>query len=343
MELVSCTPPVIISDSNLESWTLIGQGGFGVIHRARHKEWGMDVAVKLLHAHSGDCSSLLKEANLMREGGSPFVLRVLGVYRGDVPGLPQASMGLVMEFMENGSLASLLEHRGGPPPWPLAFRLVHQIALGMNFLHCHRPPLLHLDLKPSNVLLDSSLNAQANTHKHQAHRHQTQARTHRHTDTQTHTCVLMYWSVQSVCLYEPLSLRAVLIFGVLLWSIITGEQPYPNAISSLIRFRIPLGDRPDLSKVDQGQAEGLPELVGLMTRCWSPKSGERPSFHECLPVTERVFKLHKATLADAIHRVQTELVLTRHCPCASIGIMWYYGVCIGTLTVYTGTDTTLAH
>uniref|UniRef100_W5MSM4 Protein kinase domain-containing protein n=2 Tax=Lepisosteus oculatus TaxID=7918 RepID=W5MSM4_LEPOC len=96
----------------------------------------------------------------MREGGSPFVLRVLGVYRGDVPGQPQASVGLVMEFMENGSLASLLEHRGGPPPWPLAFRLAHQIALGMNFLHCHSPPLLHLDLKPSNVLLDSSLNAQ---------------------------------------------------------------------------------------------------------------------------------------------------------------------------------------
>lgn len=47
----------------------------------------------------------------------------------------------------------------GSPPWPLAFRLAHQVALGINFLHSLCPPLLHLDLKPSNVLLDSDLNA----------------------------------------------------------------------------------------------------------------------------------------------------------------------------------------
>ena len=49
----------------------------------------------------------------------------------------------------------------GPPPWPLAFRLSYQVALGMNFLHTLSPPLLHLDLKPSNVLLDSGLNVKA--------------------------------------------------------------------------------------------------------------------------------------------------------------------------------------
>lgn len=47
----------------------------------------------------------------------------------------------------------------GPPPWALVFRLAHQVALGINFLHNLSPALLHLDLKPSNVLLDSYLNA----------------------------------------------------------------------------------------------------------------------------------------------------------------------------------------
>lgn len=27
--------------------------------------------------------------------------------------------------------------------------------MGMNFLHCMAPPLLHLDLKPANILLDA--------------------------------------------------------------------------------------------------------------------------------------------------------------------------------------------
>lgn len=97
---------------------------------------------------------------MMRHGGNPNVLRILGVYEGNLQGTrPSSHLGLVMEYMERGSLADLQEALNGPPPWPLAFRIAHQITLGMNFLHQLSPPILHLDLKPSNVLLDDSLNA----------------------------------------------------------------------------------------------------------------------------------------------------------------------------------------
>lgn len=96
----------------------------------------------------------------MRHGGNPNVLRILGVYKGQPPGDRSAiKTGLVMEYMERGSLADLQLVLKGPPPWPLTFRIINQIALGMNFLHQLDPPILHLDLKPSNVLLDDSLNA----------------------------------------------------------------------------------------------------------------------------------------------------------------------------------------
>ena len=108
----------------------------------------------------------------MRQGSNPYVLRILGVYQGCPPGTgPSTQLGLVMEFMERGSLAGLQEALCGPPPWPLAFRLAHQVALGMNFLHCMCPPLLHLDLKPSNVLLDSDLNVRVRTRMHSIHIH----------------------------------------------------------------------------------------------------------------------------------------------------------------------------
>lgn len=100
----------------------------------------------------------------MRHGGNPNVLRILGVYKGHPQGdMSAMKMGLVMEYMERGSLADLHLDLNGPPPWPLAFRIINQIALGMNFLHQLDPPLLHLDLKPSNVLLDDSLNAKVKT------------------------------------------------------------------------------------------------------------------------------------------------------------------------------------
>lgn len=112
---------------------------------------------------SGSC--LLREAEFMRHGGNPNVLRILGVYKGQPQGERSAiKMGLVMEYMERGSLADLQLALSGPPPWPLTFRIINQIALGMNFLHQLCPPILHLDLKPSNVLLDDSLNAKVIKH-----------------------------------------------------------------------------------------------------------------------------------------------------------------------------------
>lgn len=91
-----------------------------------------------------------------------YVVRLYGLF---VDGGPAGSLGgalprlgLVMEFMENGSLASL-RSRVPSVPWALRLRILHQVALGMNFLHSLKPPLLHLDLKPGNVLLDGELHA----------------------------------------------------------------------------------------------------------------------------------------------------------------------------------------
>ncbi|XP_010783926.1 receptor-interacting serine/threonine-protein kinase 3-like, partial [Notothenia coriiceps] len=96
---------------------------------------------------------------MMRQASSPHVIQVRGVFKGLPPNSRSTQLGLVMEYMERGSLASLQGSLGGTLPWQLVFRLAHQIALGINFLHSLTPPLLHLDLKPSNVLLDCALNA----------------------------------------------------------------------------------------------------------------------------------------------------------------------------------------
>ena len=86
--------------------------------------------------------------------------RVYGMYLGCPPGLGcTRRQGIVMELMERGSLLSLQRALSKPPPWPLAFRLAHQVALAMNFLHSKKIPLVHMDLKPGNVLLDANLNA----------------------------------------------------------------------------------------------------------------------------------------------------------------------------------------
>lgn len=89
---------------------------------------------------------------------NPYILLLLGVtekLEWDYVSGP----ALVTAFMENGSLAGLLQPQC-PRPWPLCCRLLLELVLGMCYLHSQNPVLLHRDLKPSNVLLDSELHIQ---------------------------------------------------------------------------------------------------------------------------------------------------------------------------------------
>lgn len=66
---------------------------------------------------------------------------------------------LVYEFMNNGSLEDRLFRKGNTPPipWEIRFKIAAEIATGLLFLHQAKPePLVHRDLKPGNILLDSN-------------------------------------------------------------------------------------------------------------------------------------------------------------------------------------------
>ncbi|KAK2913212.1 hypothetical protein Q8A67_001611 [Cirrhinus molitorella] len=297
----------VIQDDRLQSWTSIGSGGFGEIYRAKHTALGMDVAIKLLHYKDGrSASSIQKEASLMFQAGNPNVIRILGLYEGRVGDtrLPLRS-GLVMEFMPKGSVADLLQTLAGPPPWPLTFRMAHEIGVGMNFLH--HLSLLHLDLKPSNVLLDDSLKAKLTDFGlSRVARSVSKCSREKGEDEGGTLSYMPPEALQSVN-YKASKASDVYSYGVLLWSIVTGKEPYGGAFSSLVRFRIPQGDRPDLTSIDPLKAEGLDDMVKLMTECWHQDPSKRPSFLECVNETEKIFNLHKHGLNDAVHDVLKQL------------------------------------
>nr|XP_015797380.2 receptor-interacting serine/threonine-protein kinase 3 [Nothobranchius furzeri] len=298
-----------IKDSALDGWEVIGSGGFGQIYKARHRQWCCDVAIKLLHYDDGNSSALLREINMMCTGSSPFVIHVHGVFKGRSPSSGSSTqLGLVMEFMERGSLASLQQTLGGPPPLPLVFRLVHQVALGINYLHSLKPAVLHLDLKPNNVLLDSSLNAKL-TDFGLAKFSQSFSRVYKKENNEEWG-TLSYMPPEAFEIsYSPKRASDIYSFGILLWSIVTGKQPYANVISSIVRFRIPQGDRPSLDEIRQKAAgrAGLATVIGLMQKCWDTKPSSRPTSLMCTKVTEELFKMHKHCINDAVHLVLKEL------------------------------------
>uniref|UniRef100_A0A4W5JJ09 Protein kinase domain-containing protein n=1 Tax=Hucho hucho TaxID=62062 RepID=A0A4W5JJ09_9TELE len=303
----------LIGNDSLQDWEVIGGGGFGQIHKARHLKWRFDVAIKLLHYDDGSSTSLLKEVKNMQKGGSPHVVRILGVYQGCPPspgrGL-STQLGIVMELMKIGSLATLQASLSGPPPWPLAFRLAHQIALGINFLHNLPQPLLHRDLKPNNVLLDDNLNAKL-TDFGLAEVSHSVLKTFRE-EPGKEGGTLSYMPPEAFeSSYEPTRATDIYSYGILLWSIFTGKEPYyadnPHLQSSMVRFRVPEGDRPPLEAVDRDQAGGLGEMVDLMVNCWDQQPSNRPHFLDCLTVTERTYEKHKQSINDVVHQVLLKL------------------------------------
>ncbi|XP_054863713.1 receptor-interacting serine/threonine-protein kinase 3 [Amphiprion ocellaris] len=301
--------PVVIGESSLKGWTEIGEGGFGKIYKARHHRWCCDVAIKLLRYDDGNSSSLLREVEMMCLGKNPYVIQVLGIFEGRPPfNESWTQLGLVMEFMDSGSLASLQKTLNRPPPWPLAFRLVHQVALGINFLHSLTPALLHLDLKPSNVLLDSSLNAKLTDFGLARISHSSTRTSKKGSEEEGGTLDYMPPEAFSTS-YCPTRASDIYSYGILLWSIVTGKQPYPHAFSSVVKFRIPRGDRPLLDEIRRQAAgcAGLSVLMELMMKCWSGIPSERPSSFECATMTEELFKMHKHALLEAVRQVQDQL------------------------------------
>ncbi len=79
-------------------------------------------------------------------------------------GLCSEATAVVMEYMSNGSLNKLLASH--TLMWPKKFQMIHEVSMGMDFLHSMKPPLLHLNLKTSNILLDDHLHVKVGETQH---------------------------------------------------------------------------------------------------------------------------------------------------------------------------------
>ncbi|CAG5958118.1 unnamed protein product [Menidia menidia] len=288
-----------IGDDLLDSkWTSIGEGGFGEVYKTRHKKLGFDVAVKLLRQ-----SPVYEEAEIMEKASSPFVLRVYGIYHGRPRMLDGGTThGIVMEFMERGCIGSLqtaLRKAERHIPWPLAFRLAHEVALGMNFLHSKG--LLHQDLKPNNVLLNDVLKAKLGDFG--------LCRTSAtHVGSQPGTGetggTLRYMPPESFELsYKPVRNFDVYSYGVLLWSIFMGQEPFPDANVCALTIHIKKGTRPKCEDLYSKPVQGLRELTDLMKKCWDGEPSNRPAFSEIIEETESVFLMHKQKIHEAVNDV----------------------------------------
>jgi len=127
----------------------IGQGGMGVVYRARQHSLDREVALKLLAA--GPWASDDFVARFKREAQSAARMQhpnIVEIYEiGQIDALNFFAMRLVRGH-------TLAQELSRPEPFDLqrAARLLRTIAEAVDY--AHRLGVLHLDLKPGNVLID---------------------------------------------------------------------------------------------------------------------------------------------------------------------------------------------
>uniref|UniRef100_A0A2K5L2M6 Ankyrin repeat and kinase domain containing 1 n=1 Tax=Cercocebus atys TaxID=9531 RepID=A0A2K5L2M6_CERAT len=263
------TLPVFTRDDFESDWRLVASGGFSRVFQARHRRWPTECAIKCLPA-SSDVNYLVEEAAKMEKIKFEHIVSIYGVCK--------QPLGIVMEFMANGSLEKMLPIHS--LCWKLRFRIIHETSLAMNFLHSIKPPLLHLDLKPGNILLDSNMHVKIPDFGLSKWMEQSTRMQH-----------IERSALRGMLSYIPLRYSwRVTSFAIVIWELLTQKKPYSGFNMMMIIIQVTAGMRPSLQPVSDQWPSEAPQMVDLVKCCWDQDPKKRPCFldtyccHRCSPV-----------------------------------------------------------
>nr|XP_043629799.1 cold-responsive protein kinase 1-like [Erigeron canadensis] len=152
--------PIRFSHQDINALTgnftsFLGSGGYGEVYKGTFPN-GVRIAVKVLKNKLSDKKvqeQFMAEIGTLGRTHHVNLVKLYGFC------FDPAIKGLVYEYMENGSLDKLLFDKKRPVKWEKLLQIAIGIAKGLAYLHeeCHQK-IIHYDIKPGNVLLDSKLN-----------------------------------------------------------------------------------------------------------------------------------------------------------------------------------------
>ncbi|KAK6158145.1 hypothetical protein DH2020_005459 [Rehmannia glutinosa] len=198
----------------------IGQGSFGVVYRG---VWNGSI-------------------DIMRRLRHPNVLLFMGAV------CTEEKLAMVTEYLTRGSLFRTLHRNNQSLDIRRRLRMAIDVARGMNYLHHRNPPIVHRDLKSSNLLVDKSWT------------------------------VKPQWMAPEVLRNEPSTEKSdVFSFGVILWELMTERVPWSDLNSLQVVGAVGFMDR----RLDLPENMD-PQVSSIISDCWRSNSEDRPSFEEII-------------------------------------------------------------
>jgi serine/threonine protein kinase len=276
--------PPEIDPSEITLEEKIGSGSFGKVYKGKCRQ--KPVAIKILQKQfdKKTIASFRREVEIISKIFHPNICLFMGASTGG------KNLMIVTEYLPRGDLEKLLHDPKVQLSLYTRMKMARDAALGMNWLHCSNPMLIHRDLKSSNLLVDENLNVKVcDFGLSQLLPHDQVLR-----DT-TNAKGTPLWMAPEVMMFKEFNEKCdVYSFGVVLWEIVTRQEPFAHH-TSFDKFKEAvciLHERPPIPP------DCIPSLKKLMEACWHPDPAHRPSFDEILNQLD--FILIDAAISDSV-------------------------------------------
>ncbi|XP_039063105.1 probable receptor-like protein kinase At1g80640 isoform X2 [Hibiscus syriacus] len=263
---------------------ILGEGGFGCVYKAQFND-GSYAAVKKLDCTSQDAEKEYEnEVELLCRFKHPNIISLLG-FSSDTD-----TRFIVYELMQNGSLETQLHgpSHGSSLTWHRRMKIALDTARGLEYLHenCH-PPVIHRDLKSSNILLDLDFNAKLSDFGLAV----TDAAQNKNNLKLSGT--LGYVAPEYLLDGKLTDKSDVYAFGVVLLELLLGRKPVeklaPSQCQSIVTWAMPqLTDRSKLPNIidpvirDTMDLKHLYQVAAVAVLCVQPEPSYRPLITDVL-------------------------------------------------------------
>uniref|UniRef100_A0A915D8F1 non-specific serine/threonine protein kinase n=1 Tax=Ditylenchus dipsaci TaxID=166011 RepID=A0A915D8F1_9BILA len=128
----------------------VGEGSYGSVHKALHKDSGHTLAIKKVPVDT-DLQEIIKEITIMQQCDSKYVVKYYGSY------FKNSDLWIVMEYCGAGSVSDIMRLRRKTLNEMEIGAILKDTLMGLTYLHSLKK--IHRDIKAGNILLNMDGNA----------------------------------------------------------------------------------------------------------------------------------------------------------------------------------------
>ncbi|XP_037470780.1 putative receptor-like protein kinase At4g00960, partial [Triticum dicoccoides] len=287
-----------ITNNFCAEW-ILGTGGFGVVYEGVLQN-GKSIAVKkLLQAKPISLRQFENEVNLLMNLKHPNIVRLVG-YCYETQHLPMLHEGkiffdwiteslLCLECLPNGSLYKHISGASSGLDWATRWKIIEGISYGLQCLHEQsKNPILHLDLKPANILLDENMLPKITDFGLSRLIDQEQT-------IYTTNMVGTLGYMPPEYLWRIITSKSdIFSFGVIIMEIITGQRDYPEDIKAsshdfidheLQEWRNRLQKEPGYASLES-DCRRIERCIQIGLICVNPERTKRPTMKKIIDMLE---------------------------------------------------------